>query len=74
MGFLKSSLSMIAAGLRSNTLLTISPISSSDFLPVPKVSTITETGFATPMAYASSTSHLSARPDATIFFATHLDA
>ena len=31
---------------------------------------ITDTGFATPIAYASCTSHLSARPAATTFFAT----
>ena len=35
---------------RSNTLLTISAIFSSSSLPVPNVSTITETGFATPIA------------------------
>ena len=37
---------------------------------VPKVSTITDTGWATPIAYATCTSHLSARPAATTFFAT----
>ena len=49
-GFLRSSLSIIADGRRSNTLLTISAIFSSSSLPVPNVSTITETGFATPIA------------------------
>ena len=37
---------------------------------VPNVSTITDTGCATPMAYATCTSHLSASPAATTFFAT----
>ena len=41
---------MIAAGLKSKTLFTISVSCSSLILPVPNVSTITDTGFATPMA------------------------
>ena len=45
-------------------------IFSSSIFPVPNVSTRIETGLATPIAYASSTSHFSARPAATIFFAT----
>ena len=41
-----------------------------DTLPVPNVSTMTETGSATPIAYATCTMHRSARPAATTFFAT----
>ena len=37
---------------------------------MPKVSTITETGWATPIAYATWTSQRSASPAATTFFAT----
>ena len=37
---------------------------------MPNVSTITDTGCATPIAYATCTSHLSASPAATTFFAT----
>jgi hypothetical protein len=55
-------------------LLTISEISSSDIFPVPNVSTKIETGSALPIAYASSISHLSAIPAATIFLATYLAA
>ena len=55
-------------------LLAAWPISStmraSAILPVPKVSTISETGLATPMAYAICTSQRSARPAATTFLAT----
>jgi hypothetical protein len=41
------------------------------FLDVPKVSTMTDTGSATPMAYASCSSHFAASPAATMFFATY---
>ena len=56
----------------SKCLLTRVSISSSEILFVPKVLTISETGFATPIAYATCTSHLSDNPAATIFFATYL--
>ncbi len=41
---------------------------------MPKLSTIIDTGCETPIAYANCTSHLSASPAATIFFATYLAA
>ena len=72
--FLKSKFAIIAAGRRSKFLRTSSEISSSEILPVPKVSTKIETGSATPIAYANSISHFSARPAATIFLATYLEA
>jgi hypothetical protein len=43
---------------------------SSGIVSVPKVSTITETGRATPIAYATWTSQRPASPAATTFFAT----
>lgn len=55
-------------------LSTAASIFSSETFPVPYVSTMIETGLATPIAYASSTSHFLARPAATIFFATYLAA
>ena len=42
---------------------------SSLTLPVPKVSTFTPTGWATPMAYATCTSQRLAMPAATMFLA-----
>ena len=65
---------IIAAGLKSKFLETSSEISSSEIFPVPNVSTIIDTGSATPIAYANSISHFSAKPAATIFFATYLAA
>ena len=65
---------MIAAGLRSKTFSIISAIFSSLITPVPKLSTEIDTGFATPIAYANSTSICFATPAATKFFATHLTA
>jgi len=64
---------MMAAGLKSKYFLTRAVISSS-LIPfaVPEVSTMIDTGSATPMAYATWTWHWSARPAATIFFATYL--
>ena len=41
---------MMAAGVRSKTFSTACSIFSSATTPVPKVSTMMETGFATPMA------------------------
>ncbi len=64
----------MAAGLKSKFSATAFSILSVSILFVPKVSTIIETGLATPIAYASSTSHLSANPAATIFFAICLAA
>ena len=72
--FLKFSELIIALGRRSNTLLTAAEISLSGFTPVPNVSTKTDTGCATPIAYASSTSQRFAMPAATMFFATCLAA
>ena len=65
---------MIAAGLKSKCSATSEDMASSEILPVPKVSTRIDTGFATPIAYASCISHLSASPAATMFFATYLAA
>ena len=65
---------MIAAGLKSKFFSTNRAISSSANLPVPNVSTKMDTGFATPIAYASCISHLSARPAATTFLAAYLAA
>ena len=52
----------------------ISTIFSSSSFPVPNVSTMIDVGLATPIAYESWISHLSASPAATIFFATYLAA
>ena len=65
---------MIPAGLKSKFALTASTNSASVTLPVPKVSIAIDTGSATPIAYASWTSHCSANSAATIFFATYLAA
>ena len=48
--FSKGSILMMPAGLKSKFSRTISVIFSSESLPVPKVSTITEVGCATPIA------------------------
>ena len=48
---------MMALGLRSKCLFTSCRIILSDIFPVPKVFTMTETGFATPIAYPSSLLH-----------------
>jgi len=50
MGLSRSRSRMIIPGLMSKTLLAASVIFSSETFPVPKVSTMKETGFATPMA------------------------
>ena len=60
---------MIAAGLRSKCSRTSRAICSSAMAPVPNVSTATETGSATPMAYATCTSQVRASSAATMFFA-----
>ena len=65
---------MIPAGLRSKFSRMISTNFSSLSFPVPNVSTITDVGCATPIAYDNWISHLSAKPAATIFFATYLAA
>ncbi len=57
----------MAPGLKSKCLFTNSTSFSSETLPVPKVSINIDNGLAIPIAYASSISHLSARPAATIF-------
>src|ERR687885_778142 len=60
----------IAAGRRSKCSRTRASIRSTEIRSVPKVATATETGRATPIAYATFTSQRSARPAATTFFAT----
>src|SRR5271157_5921810 len=61
---------MIAAGRRSKWCVTRLAIFSSSIFPVLNVSTRTLTGRATPIAYATCTSHRSANPAVTTFFAT----
>ena len=61
---------MIPNGERSKCLVTSSSICSTGTVSVPKVSTSTETGLTTPMAYATWISHLEAIPAATMFLAT----
>ena len=55
---------------RALTAETAAMIFDSGITDVPKLSTITETGWATPIAYASCTSQRRASPAATMFFAT----
>ena len=57
-------------GVRSKCFQTSAVSLSSLTLPVPKLSTITLTGSATPIAYATCTSQRSANPAATTFLAT----
>jgi hypothetical protein len=52
-------------------LPTASAISWSGASPVPNVSTLTDTGSATPIAYASWISQRRASPAATTFLAAH---
>ena len=47
----------------------MSPRAASLIFPVPKVETLTDIGFATPMAYETWTSHCFANSAPTIFFA-----
>jgi hypothetical protein len=61
---------MIPFGVKSKTWATAFMIAVSGTVLVPKVSTATETGFATPIAYATCTSHRRASLAATMFFAT----
>lgn len=61
---------MSAFGRMSNFSATYFASLASSSLPVPKVSTYTPTGRATPMAYAICTSARRASPEATMFFAT----
>src|SRR5438067_6706009 len=61
---------MMPSGLRSNSLETAAAMAVSGTLPVPNVSTRIATGFTTPMAYETWTSHLRASSAATMFFAT----
>ena len=62
------------AGLKSKFSRMISTNFSLLNFPVPNVSTIIDVGCATPIAYDNWISHLSARPAATMFFATYLAA
>ena len=64
----------MAAGLRSNSFFMAEIITSSGIFPVPNSSTFIAIGSATPIAYETVNSHLSAKPAATIVFATHLAA
>ena len=61
-------------GRKSNTSFIICTIFDSSTLAVPNVSILIDVGFATPIAYETCISHLSARLAATIFFATYLAA
>src|SRR5918994_130481 len=61
---------MMPLGVRSNTSLTIFSNAESGSFPVPKVWTSTDTGRATPIAYASCTSQRRARLASTMFLAT----
>ena len=61
---------MIAAGRRSKSSCTRPGSLSGSISDVPNVSTITDTGCATPIAYATCTSQRVAMPAATTFFAT----
>ena len=60
---------MIARGFSGKCSFTSSSIRCSGILFVPFVSTSTDTGAATPIAYATWTSHSFASPAATMFFA-----
>src|SRR5258708_5895506 len=60
---------MMPNGLRSNSLLIAAAIFASDTRPVPNVSTRIATGFTTPIAYDTCTSHREASPAATMFLA-----
>ena len=60
---------MSAAGRMSNTSRAICSSFSSAISPVPNVSTITDIGCATPIAYATCASHRFAIPAATMLFA-----
>ncbi len=60
---------MISRGVNLKFARTMSESLNSSILPVPCVSTWTETGSATPIAYASWISQRSAMPAATMFFA-----
>ena len=71
-GCFKSNILMIPAGLKSKCFLTASTNRASETFPVSNVIEM-ETGSATPIAYASCTSHCLAKP-ATIFLATYLAA
>src|SRR6266550_4055705 len=57
------------SGVRSNTSRTASSMASSGTTPVRNVSIITDTGCATPMAYATCASHREASCAATTIFA-----
>jgi len=74
MGLRRSRSLTIAPGLKSNISRTAASILDLSTFSVPKVSTIIETGCATPIAYATSISILSATPEATRFLATYLAA
>ena len=60
---------MSAPGRQSKLARTISARRSSEIFPVPKVCTSSDTGSATPIAYATCTSQRRARPAATTFLA-----
>ena len=62
---------MIAAGRKSNSSATASCSATGSTFSVPNVSIMRETGWAVPMAYATWSWARSARPDATMFFATY---
>ncbi len=61
----------MSCGFVGKCFLASSDNRSSFIFPVPNVFTFMLTGSATPIAYASCTSHFSASPAATIFFAMY---
>ena len=61
---------MIAAGRRSKTEAMAVSMVSRGTVSVSNVSTVTDTGRATPIAYATCTSTRAASPAATTFLAT----
>ena len=61
---------MMPAGVKSKWRRISSSRRPFGTLPVPKVSTMIETGSATPIAYATCTCARSASPEATMFLAT----
>src|ERR1700730_11175604 len=62
---------MMAFGVNENDSRTREVIRSSGTVSVPNASIITDTGSATPIAYANCTSALRANPAATTFFAMY---
>ena len=64
----------MSCGFIGKCFLDSSDSFSSSIFPVPNVFMLMLTGSATPIAYANCTSHFSAKPAATMFFAMYLAA